>query len=84
MISGRVTMRSDMILDLESRLVSVIDEETIRDVKPNDCGMRDESWYVFRTIDGRSHTYSDHADQLDDHPSEAAAMAYWTDAAEDY
>jgi hypothetical protein len=69
---------------VESRLGSPIVETSIRDVKPADAGMRDESWYVFQTADGRYHTYSDceSVDQVQSHASLGEALNYWDDAAE--
>lgn len=76
-------MTSQLIAKLEEQLGGEIDLDSIIDVKPMTCGLRDESWYIFRTAnDGRWHTYSDAVDQLAHHADEAEARAYWEEAAE--
>lgn len=60
-----------------------VDEATLRDVKPDDCGTVDGSWFIGRCADGRWLAVTDEVDQ---DPmffeSEAEAEAYWDDAAQ--
>lgn len=56
---------------------------TVRDVKPSECGMSDESWFVAQCPDGRWVALSDFADQdVAYFDTEEGAEQYWLDAAE--
>ena len=57
-------------------------ESTKRDVKPADCGMIDESWFVAECEGGGWVAFTDHADQdIQLFASEIEAEEYWEEAA---